>query len=95
MDWAGVRPMRPDQRVEVLPPGSPIRVAQEAFNTGYGALLVQLELALNGRPEGLDAAVGAMYRLKTQAEALMRMPIGDGPETAGPTFEWVPRHRRA
>lgn len=95
VDWAGVRPMRPDQRVEVLPPGSPIRVAQEAFNTGYGALLAQLEQALNGRPEGLDAAVGAMYRLKTQAEALMRMPIGDGPETAGPTFEWVPRHRRA
>ena len=94
IDWAGVRPVRPDQRVADQPPGAPIRVAQEAFNAGYGVLLAQLDQAFNGRPEVLDAAVGSMYRLKAQAEALMQMPIGDGPEMAGPTFEWVPRHRR-
>lgn len=95
VDWEGVRPVLADQRVADLPPGMPIRVAQEAFNAAYGALLAQLEQAFNGRPEELNGAVGAMYRLKSQAEALMRMPIGDGPEMAAPTFEWVPRHRRA
>ena len=94
VDWEGVRPVRPDQRVADLPPGAPIRVAQEAFNAGYGALLAQLDQAFNGRPDLLDEAVGRMYRLKGQAETLMQMPIGDGPEMAGPTFEWVPRHRR-
>jgi hypothetical protein len=30
-----------------------------------------------------------MYGLGDQARALMQMPTGDGPETAGPTFEYV------
>jgi hypothetical protein len=36
-----------------------------------------------------------MYGLKTQAQALMRMPIEDGLATAGPTFEYVAPDRRA
>jgi hypothetical protein len=35
-------------------------------------------------------AVGSMYRLKAQAQALMQMPTEDGMTTAGPTFEYVP-----
>ena len=34
-----------------------------------------------------------MYVLKAQAEALLRMPLGDG-SVAGPTFEWVPQDAR-
>lgn len=94
VDWEGARPVRPDQRVADLPPGAPIRVRQEAFNAAYCKLLARLDQAFDGRPDMLDGAVGKMYRLKAQAEALMQLPLGDGPEAAGPTFEWVPPHRR-
>jgi hypothetical protein len=40
-------------------------------------------------------AVGAMYALKSQAQALMKMPSGDGRTTAGPTFEYVAPQDRA
>jgi hypothetical protein len=36
-------------------------------------------------------AIGGMYELKDQAQALMQMPTEDGLETAGPTFEYVVR----
>lgn len=94
MDWEGVRPMRPDQRVDDQPPGAPIRQRQEAFNAAYCALLAQLDQAFAGHPEMLDEAVGAMYGLKADAEALMQMPIAGGQAVAGPTFEWVPPHQR-
>ncbi|MFD0854103.1 ferritin-like domain-containing protein, partial [Actinomadura adrarensis] len=93
LDWDGVRPMRPNPRITDHPPGSAIRAAQEEFNHTYCALLHLLELAFNGNPKMLAVATGTMYGLKAQAEALMRMPDGEG-TTAGPTFEYVaPEHR--
>jgi hypothetical protein len=53
-----------------------------------------LEQAFDGSPESLGPAVGAMYGLKAQAQSLMETPAADGPWTAGPTFEYVPRDRR-
>ncbi|MER6176104.1 hypothetical protein [Streptosporangium sp. NPDC001681] len=49
----------------------------------------QLEQAFNGDPKLLRVAVGTMYALKAQADALMLMPDEDG-TTAGPTFDYVP-----
>ena len=89
MDWAGIHPMRRNPRNSDHAPGSPVRVAQERFNLAYCALLSQLERALNGSPGALGVAVGSMYGLKAQAQALMQMPNEDGPGTAGPTFEYV------
>ena len=88
--WDGATPMRPHQRVADQPPGSPIRTTQESFNAAYSELLAQLEIAFNGRPAVLNDAVGSMFGLRAQCEALMLLPIDGGPETAGPTFEWVP-----
>jgi hypothetical protein len=48
-----------------------------------------LDQAFNGSPQTLRTAIGSMYRLKAQAQALMEMPIEDGMTTAGPTFEYV------
>jgi hypothetical protein len=93
VDVGGVSPMRPNPRLADHAPGGPIRTAQEEFNRVYSGLLQQLEQAFNGSPEGLGAAVGTMYAVKTQAQALMQMPDGDG-TVAGPTFEYVqPEHR--
>lgn len=89
IDWDGVQPMRRDQRVADAP-GTAIRVRQEAFNVSYCELLGQLDQALDGQPQLVGAAVGTMYGLKSQAEELMRIPLGDDSATAGPTFEWVP-----
>ena len=46
-----------------------------------------LERGLNGEPDRLGDAVGLMWSVRWQAEALMRVPIGHG-DTAGPTFQW-------
>ncbi|WP_433171975.1 ferritin-like domain-containing protein [Actinoallomurus sp. CA-150999] len=94
VDPAGVQPMRANPRLADHTPGDPIRAAQEEFNRAYCALLGLLEQAFNGNPETLATAIGAMYALKAQAQALMRMPDGQG-GTAGPTFEYVaPELRR-
>ncbi len=94
IDLDGVRPMSPNPRVADHALGSPIRVAQDAFNHTYCTLLSMLDRAFDGRPETLGEAVGVMYGLKSQALALMQMTTGDGLATAGPTFEYVPPEDR-
>ncbi|MBE1495779.1 hypothetical protein H4696_002879 [Amycolatopsis lexingtonensis] len=94
VDFDGVLPMRPDPRTADYPAGSPIRVAQEEFNQTYCLLLFQLEEAFNGSPGGMMDAVGTMFALRKQAQALMKLPTGDGTTTAGPTFEYVPPEQR-
>jgi hypothetical protein len=89
IDWDAVRPMRTNPRTADHVVGGPIRLAQEEFNHSYCALLRRLEEAFNGGPQMLGAAIGAMYSLKAQAQALMQMPTEDGLATAGPTFQYV------
>ncbi|MFI5627423.1 ferritin-like protein [Nocardioides sp. NPDC051685] len=95
IDFDGVAPMRHNPRTTDYPPGSPVRVAQEEFNQMYSLLLYLLEQAFNGDPSQMQDAVGAMFGLRKQAMALMKMPTGDGKTTAGPTFEYVPPAQRA
>jgi len=89
IDWNSVRPMRANPRTSDHAPGSAIRRAQEQFNDSYCALLRLLEQTFNGSPRTLRTAIGAMFRLKVQAQAVMEMPTEDGITTAGPTFEYV------
>ncbi|MFV2179516.1 ferritin-like domain-containing protein [Actinomadura sp. LOL_016] len=91
VDLDGVHPMRPNPRR--AEPGTAIHTAQEEFDRTYCAILHLLEQAFNGSPRLLAVATGTMYGLKAQAQALMRMPDGDG-MTAGPTFEYVPPEAR-
>jgi hypothetical protein len=95
IDWDGVRPMDSNPRTSDHAPGSRIRATQEEFNQSYCALLQLLEHAFDGAPQMLGPAIGTMYSLKAQAQALMQIPIEDGLATAGPTFEYVPSDRRA
>ncbi|NUT96218.1 MAG: hypothetical protein HOY78_29745 [Saccharothrix sp.] len=94
VDLEGVLPMRHNPKTADYPEGSPIRVAQEAFNQTYSLLLYELEEAFNGHPDQMKDAVGTMFGLRKQAVALMRTPTGDGRTTAGPTFEYVPPEQR-
>ncbi|ROQ60113.1 ferritin-like protein [Streptomyces sp. 840.1] len=93
VDPAGVRPVRPNPRIEEHSEGSAIRVAQEAFNLTYCKMLQQLEQAFNGNPAMLGMSVGTMYAIKGQASSLMALQDGDG-QVAGPTFEYVARENR-
>jgi ferritin-like protein len=94
VDFDGVLPMRRNPVTADHPEGSPIRVAQEEFNNSYCLLLYMLEETFNGNPSQLGGTVRQMYVLKAQAQALMKMPAGDGHTNAGPTFEYVPPEQR-
>ncbi|UGT44118.1 ferritin-like protein [Nocardia yamanashiensis] len=89
LDFTKVQPMRANPRSTDYPEDSPIRAAQREFDNTYCLLLYLLEDTFNGSPSQMRDAVGAMYALKSQAQALMKMPSGDGRTTAGPTFEYV------
>ena len=82
-DWNAVYPMRANPRSSDHPAGNPIRLAQEDFNRSYCGLLRLLERAFDGAPQTLGGAIGTMYTLRAQAQALMQMPIEDEPATAG------------
>ncbi len=88
VDFDAVWPMRPNPRVEDLPPGSEVRSLTDESNRVYTDVLRCLHRGLNGEPGELTGAVGLMWELRWQAEALMRIPVGSNGETAGPTFQW-------
>lgn len=93
VDPAGVRPLRPNPRLEDHPAGSAIRTAQEAFNKTYCTMLEQLEQAFHGNPAMLGISVGTMYAIKGQAQSLMAIQDDDA-RAVGPTFDYVaPEHR--
>jgi hypothetical protein len=55
----------------------------------YGRLLDRIQIALDGRPEELPAAVATMWDLKDAAVDLLRIPLPDGDGLhAGPTFRY-------
>jgi hypothetical protein len=97
VDWhTGVYPMRRNPRTGNYPPTSDLWRASNDFNQTYMDLLALLHAAYNGQPDRLLEAVPAMFRLKAQAHALMKVPSGYGDETAGPSFEYVkPRAAKA
>lgn len=88
VDFDAVWPMRPDPRVEDLPPGSDVRALTDEANRVYTELLRLLHRAFNGEPDVLTGAVGLMWSLRWKAEALMHIPVGTDGATAGPSFQW-------
>ena len=94
VDWDAVHNMRPNPRSADYPKGSEIRERMEAFNHAYSGVLHLLDETFNGSPRLLGVATGAMYGLKAEAIALMKLPSGDGDTTVGPSFEYVPPEQR-
>ncbi|WBB61216.1 ferritin-like protein [Streptomyces sp. WMMC500] len=87
VDPEGVAAMAPHPRRAAE--GTEARAAQEEFDRTYCGILRLLEQAFDGRPGQLRAATGEMFRLKAQAQSLMRLPGGHGP-----TFRYVPSESR-
>lgn len=89
LQWDAALPMRANPRMRDYEDQPEVHALMRQFNLGYTALLRALHTAFNGQPSMLFEAVPLMYPLKYQAQALMRVPCGDGSgETVGPSFEY-------
>lgn len=89
VDWNAVWPMQDDPKGENYGGDPQIAALSDRFNESWSTLLDGLDAAFNGEKERLLGLVPLMYRLKEDAERLMRVPIRDGTgETAGPTWQY-------
>jgi len=91
--WEEIYPMHENPKVAKYPEGSEVRQKATIFNQTYMSVLNELQAATNGEPSRLMASVPIMYELKYQAVELMKIPIGDGNRTAGPSFEYCAESR--
>jgi len=89
VDWSAVAPMRDDPKTGDYADLPEIRALSDKFDATWSDLLDRLNEAFNGEKHKLREAVPLMYRLKDQAQRLMRVPLPDGSgETAGPTWTY-------
>jgi hypothetical protein len=91
VDYAAVKPMRPNPSPHDYPPGSELRAMTEECDATYARLLARLQAAFTGSPHELAGAVRDMWALEYQAIALMNVPAGEDGLRAGPAF--TPPHR--
>ena len=89
VDWEGVRPMQPNPRGRRPAVGSELRKTSSTSRTARSCNSWTRRSTATRR--GFKLAIGAMFRLRDQANALMQFPTDDGLATAGPTFEYVAR----
>ena len=87
--WDAVWNVAPNPRAERYRDRPAIHDRMVAFNRLYTRLLGVLHRAFNGEPGELEGAVPLMYELRYAAEALVRIPTGDGDTTVGPSFEYA------
>lgn len=88
--WKAIYPMRANPHASHYPEGSGVRHKMDEFNRAYSEFLRLMHQCFRGEQAKLIEATAGMYALKYCAIALMNMPSGDGSETAGPAFEYVP-----
>lgn len=88
-EWEDVYPMQDNPKMSDYPEGSPLYEKTYAFNVSYMKLLANLDAACNGQQEKLREGIPLMYDLRNKAIELMKIPVGDGSKTAGPSFEYV------
>lgn len=89
VDWKAFYPMKENPKMEDYPVGSELYNATLEFNRTYMALLRNIHHATNGHPAQFRQAIPLMYDLKYKAQALIRVPLGNG-TNAGPSFQYVP-----
>lgn len=89
VDWSAVSPMKDDPKEGDYADAPEIKALSDQFNATWSELLDALDAAFNGQKHKLRDLVPVMYRIKDQAQRLMRAPLPDGSgETAGPTWTY-------
>ncbi|HVG30542.1 MAG TPA: ferritin-like domain-containing protein, partial [Pyrinomonadaceae bacterium] len=86
VDWGAVYDMKPNPKLKDFKHDPGLEALGRSFNETYLLLLDQIQRAFTGEPEALQDAVVTMFDLKYAAGGLLRVPLGDGPQTAGPVF---------
>ncbi|MBW4638254.1 MAG: ferritin-like protein [Gloeocapsa sp. UFS-A4-WI-NPMV-4B04] len=87
VDWDSVYPIKENAALSDYPDGSEVRQAALDFQSAYSEFLTKIQYSFDGHPEHLIPAVGGMFRLKEQANTLMRNPIPGTPGVnAAPIF---------
>ncbi|MEL6929761.1 MAG: ferritin-like protein [Cyanobacteria bacterium J06600_6] len=90
VDWDAVYPIKENIELSDFTPGSEEYEAAQKFQSDYARFMKQLESALDGHPEVLIPAVGAMCGLKYQAERLVKNPLtGSDGLHAAPVYRQV------
>lgn len=91
VDWEAVYPLKENASLSDYPEGTEVYAAAQQFESAYRKFLAELEYAFDGHPETLIPAVGGMFRLKEQANNLIRNPInGRDGDHAAPIFPVAP-----
>jgi hypothetical protein len=75
VNWDAVYPIKKNAKLSDYPPDSELYTAALEFQAAYSQFLAEIEYAFDGHPETLIPAVGGMFRLKEQANSLIRNPI--------------------
>lgn len=83
-DWAAVHPMRDNPRAEDFTHLPEVYARMLAFDRLYTDFLLTLHSAFNGAPDRLRDMAPTMISMRRAAEALVRIPVNDAGETAGP-----------
>jgi hypothetical protein len=93
VDWNAVYDMKPNPQLKDFKGDAGLEALGQSFNETYLLLLDQIQRAFTGEPAALQEAVVTMFDLKYAAGGLLRVPLGDGPQTAGPVFGPGPRRK--
>ncbi|MGI9317419.1 MAG: ferritin-like domain-containing protein [bacterium] len=90
VDWRNVWPMKDDPCSKDYKNMPEIQALSDRFNDTYTELLNGLNDSFNGNKAMLASLMPVMYRLKEDAQRLMRVPLPGNElgETAGPTWEY-------
>jgi hypothetical protein len=90
VNWKAVYNMQANPKMKNYRKGSELWQKTYEFNRSYVSLLNELHKSFNGEPQLLLSGVVGMYEVKYQAVELMKIPVNDEGQTAGPSFEYVP-----
>lgn len=90
VNWSSTFPMRPNPKARDYVGQPEIHAKLMECNRSYTRLLRILHRAFNGEPDLLLTAVPAMYEVKYQVQALMKIPSGHDGTTVGFGFEYSP-----
>lgn len=96
VNWKAVWNMADDPTSTSFESFPDIQKLQNRFNSTYSELLECLEAAFNGEKAMLRNMVPVMFRLKEDAQKLIRIPIPDDEKgrTAGPSWTYLPDRDR-
>lgn len=87
VDWDAVYPAKKNAQLSDYPEGSELYTAAQQFQSDYKDFLAQIEKSFDGHPNNLIPAIGGMFKLKYQAERLIKNPIpGEDGVNGAPIF---------